>query len=77
MNTELTYELYDYILVDEIGKVHGTVQLTKRESETMNYAFGLNHVSKRYILKREFVDVESGPILIIPTPRRKDDGLSR
>lgn len=66
MNTELTYELHDYILVDSDGKVHGTASLTKRESDTMNYAFGLNHVSKRYILKREFGPTESGPILIVP-----------
>jgi hypothetical protein len=66
MNTELTYKLHDYILVDNNGKVHGTAKLTKRESDTMNYAFGLNHVFKRYILKREFTDVESGPILIVP-----------
>ena len=66
MNTELTYELHDYILVDSEGKVLGTAILTKRESEMMNYAFGLNHVAKRYILKREFGDEESGPILIVP-----------
>ena len=66
MNTELTYELHDYILVDNNGKVHGSANLTKRESEMMNYAFGLNQVFKRYILRREFGPEESGPILIVP-----------
>ena len=32
MNTELTYELHDYVLVDGDGKVYETVKLTKKES---------------------------------------------
>lgn len=66
MNTELTYELHDYVLVDSNGKVYENVKLTKKESDIKNYAFGLNHVSKRYILKREFKSDEPGPILIVP-----------
>lgn len=66
MNTELTYELHDYVLVDGNGKVYETAKLTKREAEAKNQAFGLNHVFKRYVLKREFGNEESGPILIVP-----------
>ena len=66
MNTELTYELHDYVLVDTNGKVYKTVKLTKQEAFDKNQGFGLNHISKRYILKRVFVDVETGPILIVP-----------
>jgi hypothetical protein len=66
MNTELTYELHDYVLVDNNGKAYETVKLTKREVFAKNQGFGLNHVSKRYILKREFKSDEPGPILIVP-----------
>jgi hypothetical protein len=66
MNTELIYELCDYILVDGDGRVLDTARLTKREALAKNQAFGLNHVLKRYILKRVFGDEASGPILIVP-----------
>ena len=66
MNTELTYELHDYVLVDSNGKVHQTVKLTASEMMSKNQAFGLNQISKRYILKREFVTEETGPVLIVP-----------
>ena len=66
MNTELTYELHDYVLVDNNGKTYQNVKLTKQEAFAKKQAFGLNHISKLYILKRVFVDVETGPILIVP-----------
>ena len=67
MNTELTYELYDYVLVDSDGRVLDTVRLTEREAFAKNQGFGLNHVSKRYILKRVFGPESTGSILIVPT----------
>jgi hypothetical protein len=66
MNTELTYELHDYVLVDNNGKTYQNVKLTKQEAFAKNQAFGLNHISKRYILKREFGPEETGPVLIVP-----------
>ena len=40
MNTELIYELRDYILVDGNGRVLDTARLTKREALAKNQAFG-------------------------------------
>ena len=42
--------LCNYNLVSTDGDVLGTVKLTKYEARIKNYAFGINHINKRYEL---------------------------
>ena len=61
-------ELYDYVLFVEEKNTGVTVQLTKQESWQINYAFGLNHANKRYVLRSDIDTTQSdnSSILILP-----------
>lgn len=58
----------DFNLVSLGGKILSTARLTKLEASMANFAFGLNHIDKRYELvwcDQENLD-DTGPKLILP-----------
>lgn len=72
IDVNVNYELYDYFLFENDKNTLETSQLTSSEARLMNYAFGLNRSSKRYVLRSsvgKFRDNQSA-IVILP----KDHG---
>tara|TARA_B100000676_G_scaffold222030_1_gene219180 strand:- start:350 stop:568 length:219 start_codon:yes stop_codon:yes gene_type:complete len=57
----------DYNLVSSDGEILSTARLTKLEASMANFAFGLNHIDKRYeLVWCDQID-NTGPRLILPT----------
>jgi hypothetical protein len=71
MNIELSYTTEEYVLIDFDQNILSEANLTKLEAQFKNFAFGVNHVNKRYKLKKEFNPKKkdnkpSGSRLILP-----------
>lgn len=61
-NSKLPLKKYNLV---SNNKVVQTVKLTEFEAKTKNYAFGLNHVNKRYVLNSS-QEEQSGVFLVLP-----------
>ncbi len=69
MNIDMNIELHEYVLFEN-GKNTGVVtKLGMFEAQKINYAYGLNRVTKRYVLKSEVNVAKSNDASVLLLPK--------